>query len=83
MVNIVKAMGWEYVGLLYVRNNYGTKGINAFRDAALKKGICPVLTVGINEQKDDVQDNTQFYRAAVDFMIKDIKVIVFFGIDER
>lgn len=39
MLNIVKAMGWEYAGLLYVSNNYGIKAMRTFKKLAQESRI--------------------------------------------
>ena len=82
MVDIVRDMGWEYVGLLYVMNNYGTKGMKAFKEKALVQGICPVETQGITA-KVSTEDFSRFESVVRQFSVSKVKVVIFFGIDTR
>ncbi|KAL8604320.1 hypothetical protein ACOMHN_028083 [Nucella lapillus] len=82
MTELIKAMGWEYVGLLYVSNNYGTKGAQAFKQVANERGVCVAKPVPITVNPTNV-DEKQLYDAFVTLMQQSVKVVVFFGIDTR
>ncbi|XP_047017338.1 metabotropic glutamate receptor 5b [Ictalurus punctatus] len=40
MVDIVKRYNWSYVSTIHTEGNYGESGIAAFKEMALKEGIC-------------------------------------------
>lgn len=84
MLDIVKTMKWEYVGLLYVKNNYGAKGMDEFKKIAMMEdsGVCVAPELGINEIESD-SDGSDFRNICVQFINQNIKVVVFFGIDFR
>ncbi|XP_076447686.1 uncharacterized protein LOC143284661 [Babylonia areolata] len=82
MTELIKAMGWEYVGLLYVANNYGTKGALAFKRVANQHGVCVATPVAISVNPTNV-DEKHLYDAFVSLMQQSVKVVVFFGIDTR
>lgn len=66
-------MGWEYVGLLYVSNNYGTKGARAFQRAAYDRGVCVASPVAISVNPTNV-DEKHLYDAFVALMQQNVKV---------
>ncbi|KAK7102049.1 uncharacterized protein [Littorina saxatilis] len=82
MTELIQVMGWEYVGLLYVSNNYGTKGARAFQRAAYDRGVCVASPVAISVNPTNV-DEKHLYDAFVALMQQNVKVVVFFGIDTR
>ncbi|PVD25332.1 hypothetical protein C0Q70_15832 [Pomacea canaliculata] len=82
MAAVIEEMGWSYVGLLYVNNNYGTKGALAFQRTAAARGICVADPVIISENPSSV-DEKDLYDAFIALIEKNVKVVVFFGIDTR
>lgn len=80
MVNVIKAMDWQYVSLLYVDNNYGTKGKQAFIDIATEKGICitqpPLALSQVRKENEDNDVLTQLRNQKPE-------VVVLFVIEER
>lgn len=66
-------MGWSYVGLLYVNNNYGTKGALAFQRTAAARGICVADPVIISENPSSV-DEKDLYDAFIALIEKNVKV---------
>ncbi|KAH3880595.1 uncharacterized protein LOC127878558 [Dreissena polymorpha] len=40
MAHIVKKNDWKYISLMYVKNNYGSKGRDAFMNEAKNNGLC-------------------------------------------
>ncbi|KAL5014216.1 hypothetical protein ScPMuIL_008486 [Solemya velum] len=42
MAELISEMGWKFVSLLYMNNNYGSKGAEAFLRIAAEKKICVV-----------------------------------------
>lgn len=43
MVDIVKAMGWNYVSTLASEGNYGESGVDAFLQISREAGMCAWL----------------------------------------
>lgn len=43
MVDIVKAMGWNYVSTLASEGNYGESGVDAFLQISREAGTCAWL----------------------------------------
>ncbi|WAR26521.1 GRM5-like protein [Mya arenaria] len=81
MVKIVKRMGWQYVSMLYVTNNYGSKGKEAFVEEAAKNGICVADKVeGIPDV--DVTDSSllELYTRIQNHKTD---VVVYFGTEAR
>ena len=72
-LQLVKAMGWEYVGLLHVDNNYGTKGALAFQRVARERGVCVAEPVSISVNPTNV-DEKHLYDAFVRLMQQNVKV---------
>ncbi|XP_064605398.1 uncharacterized protein LOC135470406 [Liolophura sinensis] len=77
IVDLLDAMNWKYVAVMYMDNNYGTEGMKTFKKYANKRGICLADTVPISKSvieksfKDIVSTLRRTYA----------KVIVYFGID--
>lgn len=77
IVDILDAMDWKYVAVLYMDNNYGTEGMKTFKKYANKRGICLADAVPISKSiiekgfKDIVSTLRRTYA----------KVIIYFGID--
>lgn len=84
ILEIIKAMKWEYVGLVYVKNNYGTKAMEEFKRVAMKEGssVCVAPEFGISELQSE-SDSTDFRRICIELLNQSVKVVVFFGIDVR
>ncbi|XP_046567314.1 uncharacterized protein LOC124275718 isoform X1 [Haliotis rubra] len=82
MVQIIIEMGWEYVSLLYVSNNYGTKGMLAFQKHALAAGICVSNPKNISESSSSGVDR-EVLDVLDELLIEDAQIVVFFGIDTR
>ncbi|KAK6176503.1 hypothetical protein SNE40_014775 [Patella caerulea] len=80
MVAIIKEMGWEYVDVLYVANNYGTKGKDAFLRIAANRNVCTGEPFKINEISSD---DVELYNIITELHKAQAKVVVFFGIDTR
>ena len=66
-------MGWEYVGLLHVDNNYGSKGALTFQRVARQRGVCVAAPVAISGSPTDV-DERHLYEAFVQLIQQRIKV---------
>lgn len=81
MVSVIKEMGWQFVSLLYVDNNYGKKGKQAFIDFATKEGICitqpPLALSQVRKDKDEDNDILTLLRN------QKPEVVVLFLIEER
>lgn len=80
MISIIKAMKWQYVSLLYVDNNYGKKGKQAFMDIANKEGICvtePPLALSQVRKENEDNDILTLLRN------QKPEVVVLFVIEER
>ena len=80
MVSVIKEMKWEYVSLLYVDNNYGTKGKKAFIDIATEAGICVTQPpLALSQVRKENEDND------VLTLLRNQKpeVVVLFVIEER
>ncbi|KAL3871880.1 hypothetical protein ACJMK2_039879, partial [Sinanodonta woodiana] len=57
MVQIIKAMEWEYASVIYVDNNYGRNAPKAFTDIAKNDGICVMEpTVALSRTGDSKED---------------------------
>ncbi|XP_071081755.1 uncharacterized protein [Haliotis cracherodii] len=82
MVQVITDMGWEYVSLLYVSNNYGTKGMLAFQKYALTAGICVSQPKNISESSSSGGDR-ELLDVLDELLLENAKVVVFFGIDTR
>ncbi|XP_059143222.1 uncharacterized protein LOC131930655 [Physella acuta] len=83
MLNIVKTMQWQYVGLLYVQNNYGAKAMKAFKELAAKDGsVCVAEEISIGEKVSE-DDGKNFFKIWTHLTTMQVKVVVFFGIDVR
>ncbi|CAL1542756.1 unnamed protein product, partial [Lymnaea stagnalis] len=84
MLNIIKAMKWQYVGLMYVKNNYGSKAMKAFKTlaAAEDSGVCVAEEIEIGDKMSDY-DDAEFFKAWSQLVTQQVKVVVFFGIDVR
>ena len=80
MVSVIKEMKWEYVSVLYVDNNYGTKGKQAFIDIATAAGICVTQPpLALSQVRKENEDND------VLTLLRNQKpeVVVLFVIEER
>ena len=54
MVDVVKRLGWEYISVMYVKNNYGNKGKVVVEQFARLEDICVAKeTEGISDVIDD------------------------------
>nr|KAG5699497.1 hypothetical protein BaRGS_020056 [Batillaria attramentaria] len=82
MAELILAMGWEYVGLLHVSNNYGTKGAMAFQRAARARRLCVADPVKISPEPE-AYDETYLDDQFTKLRQTGAKVVVFFGIDTR
>ena len=80
MVDIILKMKWEYVGLIYVGNNYGTKGKLAFEKLASQSGICVADPFEISEADDG---EVELHEVLRKLRQQQVKVVVFFGIDTQ
>lgn len=83
MISIIKQMGWKYVSLLYVENNYGNKGRAAFMKLANESGICIADSPeGISDVKDDNSDSE--LRSVLTRLINQrADIVVYFGTEAR
>lgn len=83
MISIIKQMGWSYVSLLYVENNYGSKGKEAFVKLANESGICIADSPeGISDVKDDNSDS-ELLRVFTRLSNQRADVVVYFGTESR
>ncbi|KAK3587574.1 hypothetical protein CHS0354_004866 [Potamilus streckersoni] len=81
MISIIKKMGWEFVSLLYVANNYGSKGKEAFLQFANQSNICvadPPLGIAENSKDTGELSNILFQ-----LRNQKSKVVVYFGTDTK
>lgn len=78
---LVQTMGWKYVGLLYINNNYGIKGANAFQNAARERGFCVAAKVTIPENPtlDDEGDMLDAFSTLVQQQVK-VRLTLFLSI---
>lgn len=53
MVDIVKAMGWNYVSTVASEGSYGEKGVDAFMQLSREAGKTCWVAVGATWSKDD------------------------------
>lgn len=81
MVSIIKQMGWKYVSVLFVDNNYGTRGKETFVRIAKERGICIAEDPeGISDVKDkDDELNTVFTNLLNHYS----DIVVYFGTESR
>ncbi|KAL3852371.1 hypothetical protein ACJMK2_016025 [Sinanodonta woodiana] len=81
MISIIKKMGWEFVSVLYVANNYGSKGTEAFLQFANQSNICVAdRPLGIAENSKDTGELSNIL-----FQLRNqkSKVVVYFGTDTK
>ncbi|OWF56546.1 Metabotropic glutamate receptor 5 [Mizuhopecten yessoensis] len=79
MVKIIEHMGWKRVGMLYVNNNYGSKGKALFMDKAASSGICVTTPIEMSE----TGNQNELYQISLDIKSKGEEVIVYFGTEAR
>ena len=83
MISIIKRMGWNYVSLLYVENNYGSKGKEAFVRLANESGICIADSPeGISDVNSDNSDS-ELIGVFTRLNIQRADVVVYFGTEAR
>ncbi|ESP03552.1 hypothetical protein LOTGIDRAFT_67722, partial [Lottia gigantea] len=80
MLAVIQAMGWEYVDILFVANNYGTKGKDQFVRVAEENGVCVGEPMPISETN---ADEPALYKTVLELKNRQAKIVVFFGIDTR
>lgn len=79
MVKIIQSMGWHYVSMLYVHDNYGIKGTEAFIRLASQSGICVASSP---EGVSDIIDNrtsSEFKSAVTRLNNQKADMVVYFG----
>ncbi|KAL4225918.1 hypothetical protein ACF0H5_013906 [Mactra antiquata] len=79
MVRIIKHMGWQYVSVLYVENNYGAKGKEAFLRLAKENGICVAEEAQGISDVEDGELSTVFTELSNQYS----DVVVYFGTELR
>ena len=82
MFDIIKEMGWQYVGIIYVDNNYGSKGKLLLEQKARDNYICIGTEVKISEtpknQDQELWDlTTKLSRDSHE------QVFIYFGTESR
>ena len=76
MIKIVKSMNWQYVGLVYVDNNYGSKGKELLMKYANESAICvadPVLILS--------SANNDYYSILEKMKQRNADIFLYFGTD--
>ncbi|XP_033746774.1 uncharacterized protein LOC117331910 [Pecten maximus] len=79
MVKIIEHMGWKRVGMIYVNNNYGSKGKALFMEKAASSGICVTTPIEMSESGNQ----NELYQISLDIKKKGEEVIVYFGTEGR
>ena len=81
MAQIAQRLDWNYLSLLYVTNNYGSKGKEAFMEEAGSRGICvadkpePIPDVNVPDSSlREVYTRLQNYKSGV---------VVYYGTEKR
>ncbi|CAC5406459.1 GRM5 [Mytilus coruscus] len=82
MVEVLNAMGWQSVGLVYVNSNYGSKGKDAFKRVANASGICIVGEIKV-QQEDSAQWNFDAQKSLESIMDKGTNLFIYFGTEGR
>ncbi|KAK0044253.1 metabotropic glutamate receptor 5 [Biomphalaria pfeifferi] len=84
MLQVIQKMNWQYVGLIYIKNNYGTKAMKAFKALAATENssVCVAEEIGIGAKSSDL-DEGDFFRVFSKLTAQQVKVVVFFGIHVR
>ncbi|XP_053378341.1 uncharacterized protein LOC123530210 isoform X2 [Mercenaria mercenaria] len=83
MISIIKRMGWSYVSLLYVENNYGSKGKEVFVRLANESGICIAdPPEGISDVNDDNSDS-ELISVFSRMINQRADIVVYFGTESR
>ncbi|KAK3601746.1 hypothetical protein CHS0354_016108 [Potamilus streckersoni] len=80
MLQIIKTMGWEYVSVLYVDNNYGRKAQKAFIDFAKNEGICVMEPIVALSQTGDSKED---YNILTILRDQSPKVVILFATEAR
>lgn len=70
MVDIVKAMGWNYVSTLASEGNYGESGVDAFLQISREAGC---VSVWLYECESTAETKRGFYQVVVFSLIKRLK----------
>ncbi|XP_060062918.1 uncharacterized protein LOC132543434 [Ylistrum balloti] len=79
MVKIIEHMGWKRVGMIYVNNNYGSKGKSLFIEKANSSGICVTDPIELSESGNQ----GELYQISLDIKKNGEEVIVYFGTEGR
>ncbi|CAG2184357.1 unnamed protein product [Mytilus edulis] len=82
MVEVLNAMGWQSVGLVYVNSNYGSKGKDAFKRVANASGICIVGEITV-QQEDTALWNFEIQNGLKSIMNKGTNLFIYFGTEGR
>ncbi|KAH9508057.1 hypothetical protein Btru_052726 [Bulinus truncatus] len=84
MLRVIQTLKWQYVGLIYVKNNYGTKGMKYFKSLAMAEntGVCVAEEIGIGAVSSEL-DERDFALVYSKLLEQQVKVVVFFGIHAR
>ncbi|XP_069101089.1 uncharacterized protein [Argopecten irradians] len=79
MVKIIEHMGWKRVGMLYVNNNYGSKGKALFVEKAAARGICVTTPIEMSESGNQ----NEIFQISLDLGERGEEVFVYFGTEGR
>lgn len=82
MLEILKTMEWYSIGLVYVNNNYGSKGKNAFKNLANAYGICIVAEIEVTQENSPV-GNQKAYQGLEYVRTSGTNLFVYFGTEGR
>lgn len=83
MVDILKYMGWKSVGLVYVNNNYGSKGKEAFKKIANTSGICVLQEIVVTQEYNE-KSNSDAYIALKNVIDNSgTNLFIYYGTDGR
>ncbi|XP_013382567.1 uncharacterized protein LOC106153255 [Lingula anatina] len=82
MVEILKALGWDYVAIVYTNENYGINGYQELKAAAQKEGIC-IATPRIGNYSIPLATSSdRFDRIISDLVQSGTRGVIFFGLQE-
>lgn len=83
MISIIKRMEWEYVSLLYVENNYGSKGKEALEKLANESKVCVAqFPEGIPDVKDETSDSL-LKSVFTELSNHRADIVIYFGTEAR
>ncbi|KAK3103433.1 hypothetical protein FSP39_019176 [Pinctada imbricata] len=76
MIQIIRKFNWHYVGLVYVDNNYGSKGKELLMRYAIEHSICIADPIVVSDSP-----NEDYYNVLAKMNSKKTSVFLYFGTD--